>query len=319
MANGQSFAAGGAMTEHSRARSQGRSNDHGARSSMERADEIAQQPVSYLFVPGDREDRFEKALSTAADCVVIDLEDAVSPDRKDLARTAVRRFIAQRGATNRLALRINAVDTSWHPEDVELLHAFPDLSVMLPKAEPASLDRFLADAGLTNELVGKPKARVLLALVETVAGYLHLRKVAQKPGVSRLVFGSVDFHLDAGMLLDEDSAAIATVRLSFVLESRLAGLPAPVDGVCTAVDDEGRLQRETARARAAGFSGKLCIHPRQVPGVNAAMRPDADERAWAHAVLEAFDAANGSAVQYRGQMIDAPVAERARRILTGCR
>ncbi len=307
------------MTEQSGARSQGHNDDHRPPSPTQGMDEIAQQPVSYLFVPGDREDRFEKGLSTAADCVVIDLEDAVSPDRKDLARTAVRRFIAQRGTTNRLALRINAVGTTWHPKDVELLHAFPDLSVMLPKAEPATLDRFLADAGSAKEPVGQSKPRVLLALVETVAGYLHLREVAQKTGVSRLVFGSVDFHLDAGMLLDEDSAAIAAVRLSFVLESRLAGLPSPVDGVCTAVDDEVRLQRESARARAAGFSGKLCIHPRQLPGVNAAMRPDADERAWASAVVKAFDAAKGSAVQYRGQMIDAPVAERARRILAECR
>jgi citrate lyase subunit beta/citryl-CoA lyase len=286
---------------------------------MPGARQIAPEPVSYLFVPGDREDRFEKALLTAADCVVIDLEDAVSLDRKDLARALVREFISHRGTTNRLALRVNAVGTPWHCEDVELLRDFPDLAVMLPKAEPASLERFLADAGLANTPVGQSKTRVLLALVESVDGYLHLREVAQKTGVSRLVFGSVDFHLDAGMLLDEDSAAIAAVRLSFVLESRLAGLPAPVDGVCTAVDDEVRLQRESVRARAAGFSGKLCIHPRQVSGVNAAMRPDADERAWACAVLKAFDAANGSAVQYGGQMIDAPVAERARRVLAACR
>lgn len=285
---------------------------------MTRALPTGPEPVSYLFVPGDRPDRFDKALATGADCVVIDLEDAVAPDHKNQARAAVQEFLRGPGETDRVALRVNAVDTPWHAEDVALLREFPGLAAMLPKTEPESLARFLRALSPTAARRGQG-GRTVLALVETVDGYLNLRSLAQSGEVSRLVFGSVDFYLDAGMVLDEDSAAIAAVRLSFALESRFAGLPPPIDGVCTAVDDQERLRRESARARSAGFGGKLCIHPRQVETVSAAMRPDAAEVAWAERVIQAFERAGGAAVQLDGEMIDAPVAERARRVLAARR
>ena len=278
---------------------------------------LERDPVSYLFVPGDRSERFDKALATPADCVLIDLEDAVAAGQKNTARTAVQQYLAERSDMSRLAVRINAVGTPWHAEDIALLHRFRGLAVMVPKSEPESLRSVLASLAATGE-AASGIGRVLLALVETVAGFVHLRELAALGGLARLVFGSVDFHLDAGMELDEESPAMAAVRLQFVLESRLAGLAPPVDGVCLAVDDPVRIEREAARARAAGFTGKLCIHPRQVPHVNSAMRPREEECAWARRVLDAFARSGGAAVRLDGQMIDAPVAERARRLLASC-
>lgn len=272
-------------------------------------------PISYLFVPGDRSERFDKALATGADRVVIDLEDAVAPARKNEARRAARIFLEAKSADSRkLVLRINAVDTQWHADDVALLQAHQGVAVMLPKAEPESLRALRAGLG-PQELPAANEQRTVLALVETVAGFLQLRAVAASVGVSRLVFGSVDFHLDAGMDLDEASPQMAAVRLQFVLESRFAGLPAPVDGVCLSVDDAKRIEYETLRARSAGFGGKLCIHPRQVASVHRAMRSSAEEGAWAKRVLDAFEASGGAAVRLDGFMVDAPVAARARQIL----
>ncbi|MGH7463247.1 MAG: CoA ester lyase, partial [Longimicrobiales bacterium] len=102
---------------------------------------------------------------------------------------------------------------------------------------------------------------------------------------------------------------------AFVLESRFARLPAPVDGVSLELIDPDRMAVDAARAKRFGFGGKLCIHPRQVAAVNAVFQPSAAELSWARGVLAAFDASGGAAVSYEGKMIDRPVAERARQLL----
>ena len=105
------------------------------------------------------------------------------------------------------------------------------------------------------------------------------------------------------------------MRTAFVLASRGAGLPAPVDGVGLETLDPARMEADAARARRFGFGGKLCIHPRQVAAVNAAFRPSAADLAWARGALAAFEASGGAAVAHAGQMVDRPVADRARRLL----
>jgi len=174
--------------------------------------------------------------------------------------------------------------------------------VMLPKADAVTV------AQTVIALPGRP----IIALLETVRGYMDLHKMARLPGVARIAFGSVDFAVDSGIADEGD--AMTAIRTEIVLACRHAGLAAPIDGVSLEFNDPEQMQADARRARQLGFGGKLCIHPRQVAAVNAAFQPTADEQDWARRVLAAFDASHGAATALDGKMIDKPVVERARRI-----
>ena len=176
--------------------------------------------------------------------------------------------------------------------------------VVLPKAEDASL---LAQAGMAAP------GKALLPLVETAAGLDSVQALAAVPGVQRLVFGSLDFQVDLG--IEDDGDALLLARSQLVLASRLARLEAPVDGVTTSLDDPQALAADTARARRLGFGAKLCIHPRQVAGVNAGMSPSDTEIDWARRIVAAIQASGGAAVAVDGKMVDAPVLLRAQSLL----
>jgi citrate lyase subunit beta/citryl-CoA lyase len=253
-----------------------------------------------LFVPGDRPERFAKAVASGAHDVILDLEDAVAPAAKEQARTAVAAWLADGGQA---IVRINGADTPWFDGDVAALREMTGARVMLPKAEPASLAR------LAVALPGRP----VIALVETVAGYLALREVAGSGGVERLAFGSVDFAAESGIA--DEGEAMTAIRVQLVLESCRAALAPPVDGVGLEFTDEAVMREDALRSRRLGFGGKLCIHPRQVTAVNGAFRPSPDEVAWAQRVLAAFERSQGAATAVDGKMIDKPVVERARRIM----
>lgn len=258
-------------------------------------------PRTYLFVPGDRPERFAKALAAGADAVIVDLEDAVAPDRKDQARDAVAAWLAP---DHPVVVRINAPDTPWFEGDLGLA-ALPGIAaILLPKAQRVEDIRAVATAGSGNWV---------LALIETAGGFANVQKIAHVSGVARLVFGSIDFQLDLGIRGEDEE--LLYFRSQLVLTSRLADLPAPVDGVSTAIDDAAQLQADAARARRLGFGAKLCIHPRQVPAVNAAFSPSAEEISWAQRVLAAAAAAGGAAVALDGKMVDKPVILRAEAIV----
>ena len=154
-------------------------------------------------------------------------------------------------------------------------------------------------------------ACAVIAIIETAAGFEGIDAVARTPGVVRLAFGSLDLQADLG--IDDGDLPLHYFRSRIVLAARLGGLAAPIDGVCTALDDDGVLAAELARARRFGFGGKLCIHPRQVAAVGAAFRPTAEQLSWAERVVAA--AGSGAAARVDGRMVDAPVVARARELL----
>ena len=175
--------------------------------------------------------------------------------------------------------------------------------IMVPKAcSPDSLAAIAAAVGAHARLY---------ALVETAEGMAAIRQVASAPGVVRLAFGTVDFQLDLD--IDNDDEGLLAFRSEFVLASRLARLPSPIDGVTTRFDDTAQVASDTRRSRRLGFGAKLCIHPSQVAIVNHEFTPDADSLAWAQRVVAA--SADGAAMAVDGKMIDRPVLERARRLL----
>ncbi len=257
---------------------------------------------SYLFVPGNRPDRFEKARQSGAGAVILDLEDAVQSTDKDLAREAVVSWLAP---ARPVYVRINGMGTLWFERDLEVVGLPGVLGVVLPKAEHPEQVAEVA-ARLTGE------ARVL-PLLETALGIWNVRALAQAPRVERLAFGAVDFQLNTGISGEREELLYARSRL--VLASRVAAILPPVDGVTMAFDDLTRLQEDVARARRLGFGGKLCIHPKQVETINRGFAPTEAERAWARRVLEEARVTGAGALRLDGELIDRPVIERARSIL----
>lgn len=259
-------------------------------------------PRSYLFVPADRPDRYAKALASGADAIIVDLEDAVAPDRKTRAREAVANFpFAERS----ICLRVNGSQTEWLNEDLALCMLPAVNAVMLPKVESAVQIHQIADR--------IPEAIPLLPFIETAQGYWNMRDIALAGRVQRLVFGVLDFMLDLG--LGASGAELNSVRLQMVITSRVAGIGAPVDGVTQDVKDLELLRREALLSRNLGFGGKTCIHPAQVATVNACFSYSNEDIAWAGKVIAAVAAARGAVIQLDGKMIDRPVVERAKAIL----
>lgn len=255
---------------------------------------------SFLFVPGNRPERFDKAYAAGADAVIVDLEDAVPPGEKRAARAAL---LAWMSPDRPVLLRINSAESEWFRDDLDLCGLPGVAGVVLPKAERENDLALVAAAG----------AKAILPLIESAQGLWNAIGLARSPGVQRLMFGAIDFSLDLG--IKEGHEQLLAFRSQLVLVSRVAGIEAPVDGVTVALDDPDVLADDTARARALGFGGKLCIHPKQVAGVNAGFAPSAGELAWARRVLQAAAGSDGAAVALDGKMVDRPVILIARQML----
>jgi len=257
---------------------------------------------SFLFVPGNRPERFDKACEAGADCVILDLEDAVAPGDKQRAREAIGRWLAPDKA---VSIRLNGADTDWFDADLELMGMPGIAGIVLPKAESKEqIEAVCSDMKLSLPII---------PLIESASGLWHCDEIAAAAGVVRLAFGSVDFQLDLGITGDQEELLFA--RSQLVLVSRVKGLLPPVDGVTVALEDAAALEHDIVRARRLGFGGKLCIHPRQIASVNAGFGPQPAELAWARQVVEAARNAGDNAVRLDGKLIDRPIIERARMLL----
>jgi citrate lyase beta subunit len=241
--------------------------------------------------------------------VVCDLEDAVPPHEKNAARELTHRtLVTTRKRPDRAMrmVRINAVGTAFWEDD---LHAVEELdldAIVLPKATPETVE------ALGDE--GPP----LISIVETAAGLRLAYETARRRRVAGLALGAVDLGVELAIEPREDGLEILYARSSLVVDSAAAGIRAPFDAVRLDWHDEARLEAECRLARSLGLGGKLCIHPAQLRVVNRVFGPAAEDVAWAHRVLEAYDeglSTGRGAVALDGQMIDLPVVERARRIL----
>jgi citrate lyase subunit beta/citryl-CoA lyase len=259
-----------------------------------------------LFVPGNRPERFAKAVAAQPDIVIIDLEDAVAAADKDNARVQTAQWLA---AGNRAMVRINAADTPWHADDVAMVAQHLP-AVMLAKAEyPSQISAITALA---------PGAAVV-PLIETAIGVTTVGQICAVPAVARVAFGSIDLANELGVD-PNDREALLLHRTMLVLASAAAGLAPPIDGVTTSFVEIDSVTADFRYVRRLGMGAKLCIHPAQVPAVHAAARPSQAEVEWANRIMAAVEADgetdSGSASAVEGQMVDVPVVERARRILT---
>lgn len=275
---------------------------------------------SLLFAPGNHARRVEKALGLAADAVILDLEDAVAISEKAATRAVVAEVFC-RPRAGKLYVRVNALTTEWcHGDMVAMVRAGLD-GIILPKVEHDHELR-TADwliANLERER-GLPAGGIdLVPIIETALGIGNLRPICRAgTRVRRLAFGAGDFTLDMGMAWTRAEAELLPHRAACVLESRAAGLEPPLDTVWADLKDAEGFVASEKQAAALGFQGKMCIHPDQVAGANAAFTPDGAAMTWAKRVIAAFDDAEAkglASIQLDGQFIDYPIVQRARRVL----
>lgn len=263
---------------------------------------------TFLFVPANRPERFSKAMSSSADAVVLDLEDSVPLEEKALAREAIaREWAAVCTQTTPVIVRINPPQGEAGADDIQWLTSLkPCPVVMVAKADDAT----------TLERVREvcPDA-LLLPLIESASGYARLAEIAAVANVVRLVVGHIDFMVDTGIRCSSDQRELDALRFAVAIQTRLNNLAAAVDGVTVSVDDPDLLRIDCMRALGFGFGAKLCIHPRQVDTVHAALAPSVAEVDWARRVLEGNRAAGGAAFKLDGRMVDVPVVLQAQRTL----
>lgn len=269
-------------------------------------------PITYLFVPGNRPERFAKAVEAAPDAVILDLEDAVHPDSKAAARAAIWAWQANTPSVPcQRFIRLNSASTALFRQDLTWLGdmRYPErcAGIFLPKAEsPEDLSRVVE-----RLRAWQPELQVV-AIIETAKGLHQVESIAAIPGLARLAFGSLDFSLDINC--SQVPEAFLYARNRIVLASRVAGLPAPIDGVTPAISELAVVAEDSRYARSLGFGAKLCIHPAQLATVQRAFLPDARELAWAGRVMSAV-AGGSHAVQVDGEMVDLPLIEHAQRLL----
>lgn len=282
---------------------------------------------SLLFVPADSEKKLAKGLSSGADVLILDLEDSVSAANKPVAREIARAFLAQHGATTdrpQLMVRVNALDTGLTDEDLDaIVTARPD-AIMLPKCEAGrDVTHLAAKLSAREALAGIPDGSIAIMVVatETAAAVFNLGSYkGSSPRLASLTWGAEDLSADIGAETNRgpDGRHTEPFRLarSLCLFAAVAAGVQPVDTVFPAFRDEEGLRRECEEARRDGFTGKMAIHPAQVPVINAVFSPTADAIAEAQSVVAAFAAApTAGVVNIGGEMFDRPHLLRAERLL----
>jgi citrate lyase subunit beta/citryl-CoA lyase len=261
--------------------------------------------VTFLFVPGDRPDRFAKATSAGADITIIDLEDAVAPGAEVVALESTVRALAS--GSIRAMVRVHAVSDARHADEVTALRALATepgsglLGIIVAKADdPATI------AEVRAAFDGR---FAVIPLIESASGLLAAHAIAEVAGVTRLALGAVDLSLDLGA--EPSPETLSYARSHLVVVSRAAGIASPLDSPPLEISDTQAVEAAARRARAFGFGGSLAIHPAQLEPIRAGFAPTEKELDWARRVL----AAEGGAAKVDGKMVDRPVTERAKALL----
>ncbi len=266
---------------------------------------------SLLFVPGDRPDRFEKALASGADALILDLEDSVVADRKEVAREAVAAFLGETHAA-KIFVRVNPVDSDWHDGDVKVARDAD--GVVLPKADgPDGIKRLIGRLGRNIAVlpVATETPRAVFSLGDYAPVASHLCGLTWGAEDLPAAIGAVSSREDDGSYTDP----YRVVRALTLFGAHAAGVAA-IETVYPDFKDAEGLAAYAARGNRDGFSGMLAIHPAQVTAINAAFTPDAAAIAHARAVVAAFaENPNAGALQLDGRMIDAPHLKAAKALL----
>ncbi|HEV2082442.1 MAG TPA: CoA ester lyase [Brevundimonas sp.] len=264
---------------------------------------------SVLFLPASSPRAMEKARTLDCDVAVLDLEDAVAPDRKEDARAAAVDAVRSGGLAPRLGVRVNGAGTPWHADDLAALAAAGCDLIVLPKVEDAATAVRAAGA--------VPQAR-LIAMIETPVALFRLTEIAgAHAALDALMFGVNDLAAALGTGASDDREPLKPWLAATVAAARACGVAA-IDGVYNRHQDDDGFGRECAQGALYGFDGKSLIHPRQIAAANAAFSPSPDAVSRARAVVAAFDAPGAQgrgAISLDGEMLERLHLEAARRTL----
>lgn len=283
---------------------------------------------SFLFIPGDSEKKLAKADGTGADALILDLEDAVSPENKPRARELVPAFLRERPKAKRtfeIWVRINPLDTELALSDLSAVVAAAPDGVMLPKAngpeDVLRLSHYL-DALESNAAIDLHSIKILPVATETAIAPFRLGGYADA-GLTRLLgitWGAEDLSSAIGASTNVDASGqwahtYQMVRSMTLLAARAAGVQA-VDTLYVNFRDEAGLRASSRASRAEGFTGRVAIHPAQVAAINESYMPSKEEIDQAQRVIAAFEAEPGAGtVGFEGKMIDIPHLKQAQRVL----
>jgi citrate lyase subunit beta/citryl-CoA lyase len=277
---------------------------------------------SYLFVPADSPSKFAKGEASGADALILDLEDSVAADAKDAARDILAEYLDRPAETARF-VRLNALDSGLTELDVAAtIRQRPD-GFVLPKCNGP--DDIAALALLIDQYGGDDQIAIMVIATETVRAVRSLmRQDWSHPRLSALTWGGEDLSADMGAYSNrvQEGGGYASPFLmarDLTLFAALEAQVAPVDAVFTRFKDIDGLTREAGAARALGFTGKMAIHPAQVPVINTAFTPSDADVDWANRVIDAFDSPGAGVARLNGEMLDAPHRKRAKAILAAQR
>ena len=285
-------------------------------------DRILGEACSFLFVPGDQPERIAKALQLKTDAVIIDLEDSVSGENKELARKSIVKSISEpRSKIGPLVvIRINAFSSPEFVLDLKVALLLNVDAIMVPKFVPG-IEAESVDSAITAlELeLGRSDLLPVIPLIESTVGVLRLFSVSSFPKrVIRLAFGAADLYADLGVTYCESGPNSSFAMASIVMASVSCGLASPIDSPHFEIEDDLGLHTSSFFARDMGFGAKLCIHPKQLGIVATAFKRDLGEREWATQVMEKWDQriAGKGAIRVDGFLIDEAMIKRARHILS---
>jgi citrate lyase subunit beta / citryl-CoA lyase len=270
---------------------------------------------SALFTPGVEAARLRKAVTVGADICIFDLEDSVPRERDGEARQIVAGALHELGARSRIWVRVHAASDRRMADDIGALPLDRLDGIVLPKvSDPDDIEACVSALAASKS----PDDLPLMALVESAAGVLNSRAIADARGVLCLALGRFDLAADLGIDPDLRSPALTAARALVVLASAAAHLHPPLDSPWLKIQDLSGLGEVATGSRREGFGGMLLIHPAHVDLVNRVFAPTADEIAWASETVgasEAAAAAGRGAFARDGQMVDEAIVRRARAIL----
>lgn len=263
---------------------------------------------TWLFVPATRIDRVEKAFASGTDAVIVDLEDAVATTDKVQARKDLQVYYNSQ-AYQPIWVRINKAGSEEFFKDVVLCQKMPNLAgVLLAKAEQAS------DIENAHNMTGLP----VIALIETALGLYQIDSMAKSAGLLAFSYGFLDLCNDLQVHVGTAAADVIAnqIRYQLLLTSKVHQLLAPIDTVYTDFNDGKGLGQRVQLWSQMGMSGMLCIHPNQVATVKQSLQPTDADIEFARRVIEEYERSGQAVFKIAGQMVDAPVIERCRQLLS---
>jgi citrate lyase subunit beta / citryl-CoA lyase len=265
----------------------------------------------YLFAPGNSEKKIHKALNLHTDAVIIDLEDSVTSNEKEMARNLVYSLLkTDETFRSKIYVRINSIKTQWFFEDLNMVNELKRVDgIMIPKSEDKT------SISLAAELLNKNVE--IIPLIESAAGVMNIRTIlSSDQAVDRVAFGSVDFALDIGVDWSVEGTERAYAMSKLVLASRAAGVNPPIDAVFPIIDDRESFIKDTQKGKQTGFNGKMVIHPKQIDWVKEVYTPSKKQLEWSRKVIDVFESsAHSGAIDLEGKLIDRPVYLLAERLI----